>query len=451
MTTQTAPMSLDRMFRSSLLPWGSIASEISLGLLLVGMLPFLDNRLLGVVGYTAAFQGFSFAFALATSETTTILVSRSLGGKTPSQAPAIVATAAGLGALATLAFCLAVFLMWPQLVDILSIPPDLQGVTLTLWIFLSAEVLFRVLLFALLGYLRSLGQMRLYSALNIAPAVLQMVGVLALIAWYTATEAPELTSIVVHVGCVLALAKAVALLAALIIMSSRLQGVRAELRSVSMTQVFATLRSIFITSIFTPIVMFLFGFLISASGEDSAAAFALISRLQPVLFSYGLALSSVAVPILSWYFGRADFQNMRRAFDKCLVYLVGVQLAVYVAAIALAEAFIFAAMSVSDQVISNLRIFLWIVPLTYAAMSMFSISVRVFNIFERHSAAMMFAMLRSFAVSIPFVSVGFFLADYLGVLLGYAAANMLSSIPLYVLARNLMQTTPAPTSEASHG
>lgn len=433
------------LFGSSIGPTLSIGGETLIGLATLVVIGALGGDVLTIVGYLAVFALVAYGVAFAIGEASAILVSRMTGRGTRAAAEIVLARLASVCVLPVLALAALAPLTTTIVASALNVPAHLAGAFAIAFSYFAAELVARTVLHAYLGALRGSGDLKGYSWLQVVPPIVLAIFLVAILAARLTFGALERLEDLIHaiglaqvaalaIGCALAWARRKA--------TSGAPGPHAqegEVAPPTFREAVELLASLLANALFTPTIILVFGFLMAASGTAAAAAFAVISRIQPLLFVFGMGLASVCSVFFGQNEGAGARDRVESGFYEAAKLLLAVQFMVWIAAIALVHGTGEVGL-VDAEVRDHLTSYVAIVTPSFAFLSLSTISIRLLNVLGRQAWAPALSFVRCFVLTIPPMFFGNALWQATGVFAGFALGNTISGVTSFLLVLYLLKS-----------
>jgi putative MATE family efflux protein len=179
----------------------------------------------------------------------------------------------------------------------------------------------------------------------------------------------------------------------------------------------------------TPVAAGVMTAIAAGYGPETVAAFGVGSRLESIATLLVLALSTTLPPFISQNFGAGRMDRVRAAYQMALRFVLVWQLLVYL--LLAAGASMIAAVFTRDAAVAEaIRLYVWILPLSYGLQGIIILTNSSLNALHRPMLALYLSIARFFVFYVPlawigslsFGLVGFFGGALLGTLLMAAVA-----------------------------
>jgi len=192
----------------------------------------------------------------------------------------------------------------------------------------------------------------------------------------------------------------------------------------------------------TPIAMGIMTAIIAGYGETAVAAFGVGSRLESMACIVILALSSTLPPFVSQNLGAGRLERITEACRLSMRFVLGWQLLIYLlmAAGASLIAWVFTR---DEEVASIIRLYIWIMPLSYGMQGVIILCNSALNAIHRPMVALYLSMARFFVFYVPLAWVGSTLFGLPGFFAGALLGNVLMALLSWVTFRRVLSTERA--------
>ncbi|MBL4819984.1 MAG: MATE family efflux transporter [Gammaproteobacteria bacterium] len=201
----------------------------------------------------------------------------------------------------------------------------------------------------------------------------------------------------------------------------------------------------------TPIAAGVMTAIASGFGESAVAAFGVGSRIEPLATLLILAMSSTLPPLISQNFGAGRIDRVSEAYRISTRFIVGWQLLVYVV-LAICAPLIARIFSDDPEVISVIKLYIWILPLGYGFQGIIILSNSSLNALHRPVEALYLSASRFFVFYVPLAWLGSHYFGLPGFFIGAMIGNGLMamiSLRTFKKAVDLEQRQLAPVEEPS--
>lgn len=191
-----------------------------------------------------------------------------------------------------------------------------------------------------------------------------------------------------------------------------------------------------LTNMLAPVATGVMTALIATQGKAAVAAWGVGSRLEGLVLIAPMALSAALTPFVGQNWGAlrkdrtAEALRLSRRF--VLIWGAGAWLFLVTLGDLVAHAF-----SDDPAVHEVLRLFFWIVPLTYGAHAVVSVVSATFNAIDRAIRSTLLSAARSLLLAIPLALLGSYLAELVGIFVGIATATLITALIANIWAREL--------------
>ena len=187
----------------------------------------------------------------------------------------------------------------------------------------------------------------------------------------------------------------------------------------------------------TPLAAGIMTAIAASFGDTAVAAFGVGARLEPIATLIVLAMSSSLPPLVSQNFGAGRMDRVEEAFRLSIKFILGWQLLVYIV-LALCAPLIAATFSDDPEVISTIKLFLWILPLGYGMQGVIILTNSSLNALHKPMSALYLSIMRFFLFYVPLAYVGSLYFGLVGFFVGALCGNLLmAAISLRTFNRTL--------------
>ena len=180
-------------------------------------------------------------------------------------------------------------------------------------------------------------------------------------------------------------------------------------------------------SILTPIAMALMTAIVAKQGEYAVAAFGVGSRIESISSIVVLSLSMTLPPFISQNYGAGQLKRVKQAYDVAtrfvLLWQLGIYLLLAAAAWLVADLF-----SDSESVREVIRLFIWILPLSYGAQGVVILSNSSFNALHKPASAVGLSIVRFFVLFVPLSYLGSYWGGISGLFVGGMLGNLIAGV-----------------------
>ena len=162
-------------------------------------------------------------------------------------------------------------------------------------------------------------------------------------------------------------------------------------------------------------------------GDTAVAAFGVGARIEPIATLLVLALSSSLPPIISQNFGATRIDRVEEAYRLTIKFILGWQLLVYVV-LAIGAGLIASFFSDDPEVISTIRLFIWIMPVGYGLQGIIILTNSSLNALHKPLTALYLSIARFFLLYVPLAYVGSIYFGLFGFFAGAVCGNFLMAM-----------------------
>ncbi len=198
----------------------------------------------------------------------------------------------------------------------------------------------------------------------------------------------------------------------------------------------------------TPLAMAVMTAIVAHFGAPAVAAFGVGSRIESIASLVVLALSMTLPPFISQNFGAGKKERVKEAYQQTLKFVMIWQFFIYLVLIAVAP-LIANAFADDDNVRDLIKLFMYILPLTYGLQGVIILTNSSFNAVHKPMNALALSIIRLFVFYVPIAYVGSLLADLEGLFVGAAIGNLFTAIIAYYWFSQGLKCTEVEPQEAT--
>jgi putative MATE family efflux protein len=188
------------------------------------------------------------------------------------------------------------------------------------------------------------------------------------------------------------------------------------------------------TNAIIPIAMTLITAMIARYGPEAVAGFGVATRIESLVLVIFYALSSVIGPFVGQNLSAGHEHRIKQSLRLCVLFCMASGLVIALV-LALAGNFVPTLFSQNPDVTKVTRLFLWIAPISYGAYGVVMVMNAAFNGLGKPMPAVYISTTRMMLLYLPLAIVGRALFGIAGIFAAYAAANILSGLLSYLVAR----------------
>ncbi|MDT8428440.1 MAG: MATE family efflux transporter [Pseudomonadales bacterium] len=174
----------------------------------------------------------------------------------------------------------------------------------------------------------------------------------------------------------------------------------------------------------TPVAAGVMTAIAASYGEATVAAFGVGSRLESIASLLVLALSTTLPPFISQNFGAGKLDRVLQSFRIAIRFVLFWQLAVYLLMVVCAN-LIAGIFSSDPEVISAIRLFIWILPLGYGLQGVVILTNSALNALHKPMHALYLSIARFFVFYVPLAWLGSLVFGLNGFFAGAVLGNLL--------------------------
>lgn len=191
----------------------------------------------------------------------------------------------------------------------------------------------------------------------------------------------------------------------------------------------------------TPLAMAVMTAIIASYGDAAVAAFGVGTRIESLASIIVLSLSMSLPPLISQNFGAQQMSRVGQAYRLALGHVLWIQAFIYLVLVLLAP-WIAAAFSQEPAVAELIRLFIYIMPLSYGLQGWIILTNSSLNALHLPLHALGLSIVRLFVMFVPLSYLGAWLADIPGLFWGGVVANLITAMIAYLwFQRTLTQAS----------
>ena len=162
-------------------------------------------------------------------------------------------------------------------------------------------------------------------------------------------------------------------------------------------------------------------------GDTAVAACGVGARIEPIATLLVLAISSSLPPIISQNFGATRIDRVEEAYRLATKFILGWQLLIYVV-LAIGAGLIASFFSDDPEVISAIRLFIWIMPVGYGLQGIIILTNSSLNALHKPLTALYLSIARFFLFYVPLAYIGSIYFGLFGFFAGAVCGNFLMAM-----------------------
>ena len=162
-------------------------------------------------------------------------------------------------------------------------------------------------------------------------------------------------------------------------------------------------------------------------GDSAVAAFGVGARLEPIATLIVLAMSSSLPPLISQNYGAGRMDRVEEAYRLSTRFILAWQMIVYIS-LATCASIIAGIFSDDPDVVSAIRLFIWILPLSYGFQGIIILTNSSLNAMHRPLSALYLSFTRFFMFYVPLAYVGSLYFGLAGFFAGALIGNLVMAI-----------------------
>ena len=177
----------------------------------------------------------------------------------------------------------------------------------------------------------------------------------------------------------------------------------------------------------TPLAAGIMTAIAAGFGETAVAAFGVGSRIEPLATLLILAMSSTLPPLISQNYGAGRIDRVAEAYRLATRFILGWQVLIYLV-LAVCAGLIALIFSSDPEVIAAIKLYIWILPLSYGMQGIVILTNSALNALHRPVAALYLSAARFFLFYIPLAWLGSYYLGLAGFFAGALAGNGLMAL-----------------------
>jgi len=202
-----------------------------------------------------------------------------------------------------------------------------------------------------------------------------------------------------------------------------------------------------LTNTVVPIATGVMTWLVARHGAAAIAAYGVASRVEGLLLIAPMALSGALSPFVGQNYGAHHPERVARGIIVARNFSVVWGAGAWVL-LAFGGGLVGRAFTDDPAVLDAVRLYLWIVPLSYGAHGLVSVASASFNAVDKAVRSTILASVRSLVLAIPLAALGSSVAGLPGIFVGIAVATGLSAGLAFLWMRGLI--VPVARRDAAH-
>ena len=179
-----------------------------------------------------------------------------------------------------------------------------------------------------------------------------------------------------------------------------------------------------------PVAMAVMTALVANHGPEAVAAFGVGSRIESIASILVLALSMTLPPFVSQNFGAGKLCRVKNAYIGTLKFVMVWQFIIYILLI-IFSGVISQLFGKEQAVIDVIKLFIYIIPLSYGLQGVIILSNSSFNALHKPMNALFLSIIRLFVFYVPFAYLGSHFAGLTGLFIGAAVGNLFTALVAY--------------------
>ena len=189
-------------------------------------------------------------------------------------------------------------------------------------------------------------------------------------------------------------------------------------------------------NLMTPLAAAMMTAMVARFGDEVVAGFGVGSRVETISLIVVMALSSTLPMFIGQNTGAGRNDRAYAALMGSLKFVLGFQFIVYALLLIFGDS-IANTFSNNPEVVSVIKTYLWILPLTYGAHGVVVLSMVSLNVLRRPRIALLLTFTRLMVLYIPLAFTGSLLMGLQGLFMGAALGNVLACAFAWVMIRKV--------------
>lgn len=177
----------------------------------------------------------------------------------------------------------------------------------------------------------------------------------------------------------------------------------------------------------TPIAAGVMTAIAAGFGNSAVAALGVGGRIEPIATLLVLAMSTSLPPLISQNYGAGHVDRVAEAYRLAIRFVLVWQLLIY-GVLVLAAPLIAEVFSDDPEVISTIRLFLWILPLGYGMQGVIILTNSSLNALHQPMSALWLSIARFFVFYVPLAWMGSVYFGLWGFFIGAVAGNLIMGL-----------------------
>ncbi|MEE4310864.1 MAG: MATE family efflux transporter [candidate division KSB1 bacterium] len=221
------------------------------------------------------------------------------------------------------------------------------------------------------------------------------------------------------------------------------------LKRVAMERVFDSWRQILYigmpaagTNIIIPLGVGIITSLVARYGTEAVAALGVASRIDMLALTVIMALSSVLGPFIGQNLGAGKNGRVHKGvkYSQQFAMVWGL---IMLGVLLLASRPIASVFSSDDTIISNIQMYLWIVPLSYGLWGILMLTNSALNVLNKPIDAAILTITRVFVIYVPLAYLGSYLMGLWGIFGAVSVANIFTGVAAYLWLKRTLKVQAA--------
>ncbi len=179
-------------------------------------------------------------------------------------------------------------------------------------------------------------------------------------------------------------------------------------------------------------------FFVAMHGTEAVAGYGVGGRIEAVCLMVVYALSATLPMFIGQNLGANEKARVAAAIKVSFKFILLLQLLVYAALVLFSEG-IASLFSTEEGVIDVIKLFLWIIPISYGFSGIIVLTNVAMNVLGKPKVALYINLFRLAFIYVPLVYIGGQLAEYKGIFIGISFGNFLACIVASVMLLRVLK------------
>lgn len=422
-----------------------LTAPMVLGIMAIFLFNLVDTYFIGLLG-TEPLAAVSFTFpvtmiimnlAIGLSIATGAVVARALGQKEMEQAKTWITSSLYLATLVSVVLSIMCLMNQDRIFTWLGAPAHILPLIKSFMTWWLLGCGFLILMIVINASVRASGNTKLPSLLMLGSATLN--GILDPLLIFGIGPFPELGIQGAAIATVISWVVAFALVLRYILKHQMVNlnwpaAITQKWKHLTKLAVPASL-----TNMLTPLASGILVAWIAPYGTHAVAGFGVGTRMEPLVMLVVMAFTSSLTPFVGQNHGAGEHDRIEKALRQCMQFVFVWQLLLYALLCLLAHP-ISTLFSEEAEVQSIIRMFIYIVPMSYFAVGFTLVSTATMNALHKTHVSLTLNLLRLFVFYLPCAWVGQYLGGLTGLFWGCAIGNLIMGMVVLALFLKVRQS-----------